>query len=70
MQVRNKTDVYNEDLELFSLRSDRDVGQLVEHALEVADRAVVEARLQATTVPRKVPALQVAELHFMRVDIR
>ena len=70
MQMCDKTHVYDEDLERFPLRSDGDVCQLVESALEVADGPVVEARLQAAIVPREVPALQVAELPFMTADVR
>ena len=62
--------MYNEDFELFPLRSDGDVSQLVECTLKVADRAMVEARLQAALVPGEIPSLQVAELRWMTVDVR
>lgn len=62
--------MYDEDLQTFPLGSDGDVGQLVEGALKVTDGPMIEARLQTALIPREIPALQVAELRSITVDMR
>ena len=59
--------MYNEDLQVLVVITDRELCELIERALQSANRAVCEARREATLVSRKLAALQFTQLFAIHV---